>query len=163
MLPDFLNLTSLTISLLIIIALYVLYRLIVYPYAKLEFYRKQGVFVNYSPFYGNMTSWVRDIKDKGDFLARWKSWGNMEPKPKAIAVNFGSSIRLTICDTKYIKDFIDSNKYHTRDPIVTKALRLLIGQAFSLNDGERWKRQRKFFSVGFHFEFLKSKVPLIVN
>jgi len=110
-----------------------------------------------------MTKWVNDIKKRDDFLAQWKDWGKMTPKPKAVALNFGSMIRLSILDTALVKDFVMNNDLHIRDPVVTRALSLLFGKAFSLSDGNTWKKRRKFFSAGFHFDFLQNKIPLIIS
>lgn len=164
MIPDFSSsITSLFYTIALLVLAKVLYNLVIKPYFALSYYKKQGVLVRYSPFYGNMTHWVGHIKKRGDFLALWKDYGQLNPKPKAVALNFGPSIRLSIIDTALIKEFIMNNDLHMRDPTVTRALSLLLGRAFSLSDGPMWKKQRKFFSAGFHFDFLESKVPMIIK
>lgn len=162
MIPDF-SITKLLYTIIVLVLARVLYNLVIYPYLVLSYYKKQGVLVRYSPFYGNMTHWNSHIKKRGDFLALWKDYGQQDPKPKAVALNFGPSIRLSILDTNLIKEMVMNNDVHIRDPIVTRALGLLLGRAFSLNDGATWRKQRKFFSAGFHFEFLESKVPMIIS
>ena len=157
------NLFQLLLTILTIVLTKVIYNLIIKPYNSLSYYKKQGVKIQYSPFYGNMTKWVNDIKERGDFLAQWKDWGKMDPKPRAVALNFGSSIRLSILDTALVKDFVAKNDLHMRDPVITRALSLLLGSAFSLSDGSTWKKRRKFFSAGFHFDFLQNKIPLIIS
>lgn len=156
------SISKLLLTIFILVVINLIYNLVIKPYYSLAFYKKQGVAIKYRPFYGNMTDWVGDIKKRGDFLAQWKDYGQKDPRPKAVAQNFGSSIRLSILDTGLIKDFVMNNDLHIRDPIITRALSLLFGRAFSLSDGSVWKKQRKFFSGGFHFDFLQNKIPMIV-
>jgi len=138
------------------------YAVIISPYLKLRYYRKQGIKTEFFPIVGNMMRDHRNTLKKGDFFHAWKYTGK-EPAPKLIAKNVGTHAELILMDPNLIKEFTLNHDRYMKHPELFGLFIDLLGNGLIFAEGSHWKKHRKIISLSFHFELLTEMIPSIVS
>jgi len=70
---------------------------------------------------------------------------------------------LNFVDPKLVKEFFNKQDHYVKARSRLGLAPYLQGNGLALSEGEEWKRQRKFISQVFHYEYLNDNVPLIAE
>ena len=161
--PTFLiTLFWVSISITLIVLIYLLTKCVLIPLWVMHSYKKQGVFCQF--FLSSKGVLSRDKEYEAshkDIFGFEKELAKKNNNVPAIVTNFGSRIDITLLDPKLIKEFY--NTPHYSRGFTTTVVNILMGTGLFVAEGDLWKSHRKVISSMFHFEFLKQCVPLIVD
>ena len=150
------SIVGLLLALVIIGALY----LIAVPLKKMAFYKRSDVVTYFYPITAYFKTRNEDFAQRGDIFASAKEFSKLYPGKKIYVCNVGPHPIVTFRDTQYIKEFfIKQQYYHKAD--FTRYYECLWGTGLVLAEGNTWKGHRKIISGSFHYEFLKTNIPLI--
>jgi cytochrome P450 family 4 subfamily V len=89
-----------------------------------------------------------------------KSEASKSPNEKYMVTNLQSDVLISLRDTQYLKDFLQKQNLYTKTKFLD-ILRLVAGTGLVTAEGDVWKRHRKIISNSFHYEFIKTNVPMI--
>jgi len=70
---------------------------------------------------------------------------------------------LMLVDPVLVKEFYGKTDKYIKSPLTITHFKLLMGNGLITSEGDTWKKHRRLISSLFHFEFLKMKIPLIVE
>jgi len=143
--------------------LFIVYKVFVRPISYIWPYIKSGEAFYYFPIMGIFFRNHLDVKAKGQFYAYVIDKCRLNPPPRLIATNVGSSAMIILLDTKLIKSFYGNNDFYRKRLEIYGFLPDLLGQGLITANGAVHKRHRKITSRAFHWEFLISTVPMIVK
>ena len=161
-----LNLLSPLYVSLTVIALFILYLvhlLVIKPMTLIRYYEKQGALGEYYPILGGYGKRMSEAAITGDWLSFYKK-DVQDPKGahKLFATNILGNAFLFLVDPDLIKDFISNQeKNYKKAEEFIDLDKFFLGSGVLTSEGEVWKKHRKIASSAFHFDFIKSTVPII--
>jgi cytochrome P450 len=148
----------------ILFALYQIYRFVVRPIIQLQYYKKQGLEVNFVPVFGFFKNIFEDLNKHGDILYSWKEKNYQNPKPKAFASNFGDRPHVALKDPELIKQFyILQEKFYIKAPGAVNVAKLILRNGTITAEGNIWKQHRKLSGPAYNYEVLRERIPEIVQ
>lgn len=157
-------LPNLTIwSYLALLGLYFIYKLLLRPYLKLLYYKRQGVptmfFWSIIPYFYNL----KVFKETKDFYYFYRQILNTKPNTKVIAENSGSNVLLILNDPDMVKEFLRRYEvYHKDKDLIGTIEHISPGNVALVEDAE-WRLRRRQIANSFNFEFLKHTIPMIID
>ena len=155
-----LTISAVIYGLLVFTALWAIYKVFVRPQIRMNFYRKQGIPTIYNPLIGRIKLYFDGMKKHRDDQYYSKVASSRHPT-RAICSNLGSEATIVLHDTALIKEFYLNNDNYVKAQCVVEPFKIILGRGVLTSEGSQWKRQRKFLSSVFHFEFLKSNLQSI--
>ena len=152
---------SLTVIALFI--LYLVYLLVIKPVTLIRYYERQGALGEYYPILGGYGKRVNEANITGDWLSFYKKdIQNSKGAHKLFATNILGNAFLFLVDPDLIKDFISNQeKNYKKAEEFIDLDKFFLGTGVATSEGEVWKKHRKIVSSAFHFDFIKSTVPII--
>lgn len=79
----------------------------------------------------------------------------------------GTGIHIDLIDPELIKEYYEKTKERCYSKNFnspgTSSVRAVIGSGLFLTEGDDWKKKKKILSNVFTFDFIRSKIPLIVK
>jgi len=147
----------------IVVAVVLTYSLLVAPYLKLQFYKRQGGKVDFIPIIGRFGLLVQQTNKTGDFFYQPKQEIKRNPNIAYEAQNLGPGIILFLNDPKLLREFFTKQDHYIKFEPTVSLFKVLLGNGLLTSDGELWKHHRRLISSLFHYEFLKSNIPMIVE
>lgn len=82
---------------------------------------------------------------------------------KSYACNLFGTVYLHIIDPKMIQDFKMNPDNYKKNEKLLQIYYEDLGEGLLYAHGKQWKKHRKLTSTVFHFEFLKSNIPVVKN
>jgi len=160
-------LLSLIKTLLIIIVIFItlfIFKYFIKPFVGIHLYPKQGKAIGtyFFPVLGYLNFWRIGLKQEGDSFALFKKASKQHPTQKVLLTNSVGRPFLLLRDTKYIKEYFHKTQYYNKTGVVD-FLKPVVGIGLLFAEGEMWKRHRRIISNSFHYESLKSNVPLVLK
>ena len=149
-------------TILISIALHLLYHLFLMPLYRMRTYRRQGVNCAFSPIYGLIKLVQEPYKETGDSQGYFKKKARESPE-RLICANLYDKLVLILHDTTLIKHFYSNQNYYIKDPWRSSLFKLVVGRGIPPTSGDLWKAQRKFFGPFFQFDYIASTLPSLQN
>lgn len=147
------------LAILVLLLLRVIHTRIISPLFRMRHYVKQGamkIFYLLPSFFENL----KDAKEHGDFFYRQKRRLAENPNLRLWVINNGSNVSVYFSDPKLIKEFFQNqDKYVKRE--FGGAFNAFFGKGIFSAEVATWRRHRKAVSDIFHFDFLKSIVPVM--
>lgn len=147
------------IPLIISFFVYQAYTIYIRPKSKMSFYRKQGIPCEFVPLVGNEKYFMDGVNNHGDSQHYYKTMNGQETI-RLKCTTFGSGVSLILRDLALIKEFCLNQDNYCKDPLYLELHSPLMGKGLLVADGLEWKTQRKLLSKAFHFEHLKSVMPM---
>lgn len=101
-------------------------------------------------------------KEHGDACYEEKhSWPNHD----IVITNTGSIVTLIFLKPRLIKSLFSPEKQHvlTKSRLNKAGFTMTLRNSLILNENEYWKKKRKIFTDILNFEFIKSKVPKMIQ
>jgi cytochrome P450 family 4 subfamily V len=143
---------------------YIVVKLIIIPYQKSLYYTKQGGLQQFFPLLGTFAIKARDLKKHGDFFYGEKKSLRDHPNMQFSVTNFGPYIFLTLADLDLIKElYMKDLECYEKSKLILGQRKDLLGDGMATAEGAVWKKHRRTLSMIFHYEFMKSKIPLIIT
>ena len=139
---------------------FVLFFYVAYPLKRMSAYAQKGRPTFFYPILGYIKLMINDVKNKGDFMAGPKEFGLYNSEKKVLVSNSLSNAVVLLRDSAYIKEYVQKQQYYNKGNFA-KVMLPLLGPGLLLAEGEVWKRHRKIISNSFHYEFLKTNIPVI--
>ncbi|CAD8118886.1 unnamed protein product [Paramecium sonneborni] len=147
---------------IIILAVYVLHRVVFKPLIPLLILKLQfgkEAYLWYSPIWGSLKYNFRSLEQNGDFFGDFRKIMRDNPKVKILLTNFLDQPFINFVDSEYVKkmyqDYQDFPKFNLLryDDLIDKGL--------LMKEGEEWKYERNLLGSVFTFEKLKQRIPMI--
>ena len=142
---------------------FVIVRVFVLPILRIRYYTKQGALSEYFPLIGNLYSHYVTAETHGDYYYKQKRMKNVKNPPRFKVTNMGSEAMLLLYDTQLIKAFYSNPQLYVKKASVLGFIADLLGNGMLLAEGAVHKRHRKIISNVFHFELLKSNLPVLIQ
>ena len=148
-------------SLIIGILFYLVIKLIIIPYIRLNFYKKQGLLIEFIPIVGNLLKMVKNASEKGDFFYDDKQKVKENPKLRAIVTCLGTVPVIQIIDPKLLKEFFSKQDSYIKNRALLGYFPIIAGQGLVFTENQKWKHQKRLISSIFHYEYLKEMITPI--
>jgi len=159
MLPLFTLFKFFGLTLLTLIAYFFL-SFIILPILNLNTYKRKGFSTFFFPILGYLRYWDLGMKSDEDAFMNFKKSSQEHPNQKVLVTNLGNKTLFLLRDPAYIKDFLHSqHKYHKVG--IVNNMKPLLGNGLATAEGSFWRNHRRIISNSFHYELLKSHVPII--
>ena len=149
---------SLTLNIILLAVGYVILKVIVSPYLRLQYYRSQGIETSFVPLLGYFKAGFANVQKHGDFYYEWKQRPYQKVRSKNFAVNTGNIPGLWLVEPDLIKTFFNNQDPYSRKPEILVFIMELVGDAMVFLNGSDMKRHRKLASSAFNYEFLKKTI-----
>jgi len=143
--------------------LFMILKFIAIPYKQLLFYKRQGFPMKFFPIVGMFGQNYKRVQTHGDFYWDFKVAIKENPNNRGIATNIANYSLLLVSDPTLIKEYYANSEKYKKSSQVIDYFMPLLGDGLISSEGETWKKHRKLISSMFHFEFLKSKIPLMIE
>jgi cytochrome P450 len=124
---------------------------------------KQGAHNNFIPLVGAFISSIKAVQTHGDFMAPAKQLIKANPNVRWEISNIGATPLIVLYDPQLIKEVIKNQDCYKKSELIFSPMTVILGEGLVTAEGATWKKHRKVVSQSFHFEFLKSQLPLIVS
>jgi cytochrome P450 len=154
---------SIILTLVGLIAAFFLYRIILKPYYLISFYRRQGIHMLFVPIVGTFERDFKNAEVHGDFYYDWNQLARQTPRPKAFGKNIESEAQLLLIDPEAIRQFFINHDQYIKHPKLFALSKELGANGLVLAEGAIWRKHRKLISMSFHYEFLRSITPDVID
>lgn len=145
------------------LALLFIYKFIIAALLKLNFYRKQGLQIEFFPVLGSfLMNFIKSDKKHKDSFYELKLLATNKPQLKVLVQNFGATPVVLLLDPALKKELAFNHDNYDISDLVGNFAKI-ISRGLSGTKGDEWKKQRRIIAQAFHFELLKENVPLTVN
>ena len=135
------------------------YYFVIRPYLLVQFYRKQGIPMFYSPVIGSFSKDLQNAREKGEFYYDWIQLSKQEPRPKAMGKNVAADPQLYLIDPEAIRQFFINHESYIKHPFLNALTKELGKNGLVMAEGRIWRKHRKLLSTGFQYEMLKEVIP----
>ena len=152
-----------SLTVIVLFILYLVHILVIKPMILIRYYEKQGALGEYYPIQGGYGKRINEATTTGDWLSFYKK-DVQDPKGahRLFATNILGNAFLFIVDPDLIKDFISNQeKNYNKAEEFINLNKFFLGNGVLTSEGEVWRKHRKIASNAFHFDFIKSTVPVI--
>jgi len=140
-----------------------IYTFVIKPYNAVQFYRKQGIPMHYSPVIGSFGNDLQNAREKGDYYYDWIQISKQEPRPKAMGKNVAQDPQLYLIDPEAIKHFFNNNHTYIKHPFLNALTKELGRDGLVMAEGRVWASHRKLMASGFQFDMLKNVCPEVLQ
>nr|ABY59985.1 cytochrome P450 monooxygenase CYP5012A2 [Tetrahymena thermophila] len=145
------------LTIISLLALYLVYKFYVKPKILMGFYEKQGVKnLCFYPFIGKYSFVSRDIMLKGDGFYSIKDFLAQNPGCKYSMTNLAEFVCIQLYDPDIIKEFYNCKHIVKHKFGVEIFQEFMNGIVFA--EGEEHTRKRKIISQAFHYQLLQSMI-----
>ena len=159
MLPFFTLFKFFAFTLLTVLAYFFL-SFVLLPVLNINSYKRKGFSTFFFPILGYLRYWDLGLKSHEDAFMNFKTSSQDFPNKKVLITNLGNKTLFLLRDPTYIKDFLHSqHKYHKVG--IVNNMKPLLGNGLATAEGSFWRNHRRIISNSFHYELLKSHVPII--
>jgi len=143
---------------------FIILKLIVLPYLKVQKYTKYpGSYTHFIPLVGLFYKFEREAATDKDCFKSYKELALADAPPRFIATNMKTRPLLILIDPKLTKAFYTNQPCYEKELTFFGFMRELLGRTIFVTEGEVNKKRRIALTSIFHYDFIRPFLPEMVG